>query len=267
MKNKTKYAICALICAVLVSASAVLMLPIRHGATFEGSAPDMETLYKFIYDMKAGNADGAETAALKLPLGGASLKVLHKIISHMRKNKLTEEEKKFILTIADDKNINNTIAEIEKYAQNEMKTIAENNEKEENEAKKALNRILDNGIKLKTLQETPSENIICIGGENMYVEMDRWENFILHLSYTCSPGPRRLSPDECREKAKRFFLRNMPRRYSAKRPVFLYVGESFGCDCFTVDLASERLWIKVRCDTGALTLFCGYGMELSIYNN
>ena len=101
----------------------------------------------------------------------------------------------------------------------------------------------------------------------MYVEMDKWENFILHLSYTCSPAPRRLTSRECEEKAKRFLLRNMPRRYSAKRPSFSYAGESLGCDCFTVDLGDERLWMRVRCDTGSVTLFCGYGMELSIYNN
>lgn len=267
MKNKTKYAIIAIFCAALVSASAVLLLPIRHKATFEDTAPDTETLYKFVYDMKAGNADGAETAALKLPLGGASLKALHKIISHMRKNKLTEEEKSFISTIADDKNINNAIAEIEKYAENEIKATAENNEKEENEAKKALNRILDNGVKLNVLPTAPDKSIICLGGDNMYVEMDKWEKFILHLSYTCSVGERKLTTEECEEKAKRFLLRNMPRRYSAKRPVFSYVCVNGGCDCFTVALGAERLWMKVRSDTGSVTLFCGHGMELGEYNN
>ncbi len=267
MKNKTKYAITGLICTVLIASSFVLLLPIRHRAVYSEGEWDAETVYKLIFDLKAGNFEGAEKEALKLPLDGPSLKLLHKIISHMRRGELTDGENRLISAIADEKNANEAIAEIKKMAENENKTTAENNEKEESDAKKALMRILDNGISLRTLPETPNINIICLGSENMYAEIDKREMFILHLSYACEVGERRLSVEECEARALRFILRNMPKRFSAKRPALNYICETGGCDCFVCRLGEARAWIKIRRDTGSVTLFCGYGMEMREYNN
>ena len=267
MKNKTKYIIFALICAILICASLVLLFPIQHKAVYEEGEADPEAVYKLVFDLKAGNTEGAEREALGLPFSGAAMKLLHRIITNIRQGRTSASDKNIVSAIVNSESAENTIAEIEKIAKNQNKTIAEINEKEENLAKKAFMRILDNGIKLKPLPDTPNKNIICLGGGNMYAELDKWEMFILHLSYECKVGDRRLTREECEEKAVRFILRNMPRRYSATRPVCTYICENEGCDCFVVSLRDKRTWVKVRCDTGTVTLFCGYGMEISVYNN
>ncbi len=267
MKNKTKYAIAGIICAVLAASSLVLLFPIRHRAAYKEEELDAEAVYKLIFDLKAGNWEGAEREALKLPLDGASLKLLHRITTRMRLGTLTDEETELISAIADNKNINKAIAEIKGAAESEIKTVAENNEKEESDAQKALMRILDNSIKLSPLSETPNINIICLGRENMYAEIDKCELYIRHLSYDCRVGERRLTAEECEGRALSFLLRNMPKRCSAGRPVLHYICETEGCDCFVSELGETRAWIKIRCDTGSVTLFCGYGMEMREYNN
>ena len=265
MKNKTKYQICAVICAVLLGASLVLLLP--HPRTYaEDNLPpreiDAESVYKFIFDMKSGNLEGAERAALAMPLSGKGAQLLHRIISHLRSDELTEEEKTFVSTIVNENDANNAIVEIEYEASKEIKTIAEDNEKVVSDAKKAVMEILGNGIRLESTGETPSDNIICLGRENMYVELDKRERFIVYMHYVCRIGERRLTEGECRERAGRFVIRNMPRRYSAVRPNAEYVCENGGCDCYVISLGDKRTWVKIRCDTGSVVLFCGYGTEL-----
>ncbi len=263
MKNKTKYQICAVVSAILCCASLVLLVPPhRTVAANEDEGFNAESVYKFIFDMRSGNLDGAERAALAMPLSPAAMRCVHRIICHARRGELTDTEKAFISAVAEEDDVNNAIAEIENAAETEIKTVAEDNERAVSDAVKAAMEILRMGVRLSHVGETPSENIICLGRENMYLEMDKREKFILFLRYDCTPAERMLSREECEGRAMSFILRNMPGRYSAARPRAEFVCERGGCDCFIVHLGDKSTWVKIRCDTGSVVLFCGYGMEL-----
>ncbi len=129
------------------------------------------------------------------------------------------------------------------------------NEKEQNEAKKSVESILDSGVKVKISRFCGNNNVIVCYAKNVYIELDRDSMHPVFVFYECQKYKEKYTEDKCRKIAEHFVLKNVPRGVSTGGAELTVIDDSGCVLTYEMKLEQKTVVIAVRKDTGHIVFY------------